>query len=96
MWHYFSFFLADKQHFKKREIKCRNFRSSYRSPSHDDHKHKTETPPPSVKPEKKPEQKVNYPRNWSEYTKMKLDVKKDKELKAKISKTKTVQKNMYV
>ncbi|KAJ8950604.1 hypothetical protein NQ314_007830 [Rhamnusium bicolor] len=69
-----------EQHFKRREIKSRNYRRAdsfnRRSPSPEEYSRRGDRRSPPRKPA--------YPKNWTEYKQLNLTVVKDEELKLKI------------
>lgn len=74
---FFSFIDKDR-HFKKREIKSRNYR---RTESYDKRSNSPEER--HRKPRRNSSGKNNYPKNWVEYSNEKLTSAKDEKLKSK-------------
>lgn len=74
----FNLFLETDRQFKKREIKCRNYRKT------ESFNRRSVSPDYRNKKSRSSSSKKSYPKNWIEYNHQKLTTIKDQELKAKV------------
>lgn len=71
----------DKNMFKRRKIKCRNIRKN-----NNERPKSTSPTPRQDRVEEKVEETKVYPKNWTEYKEMNLNLRKDAALKTKLFK----------